>query len=1144
MPSPAINEETRLNRLNEYGLLGNKPDKWQVEACHIAKHIAQAKNAAIHLVDKNRQWCLAQTGDMPIEIPRSTSPAGRAIDSAPLIHREELDKEQYTGFLLQDNGLPMGTLSLYTADPIAAETETILALHAGTIMDRIATRNRLNHLESAEGEELFEHVVEGIFRTTPDGRYLTANPMLAHIYGYDSPSDLIQELSDISGQLYVDPSRRNDFVRLMKENDVITNFQSQIRQRNGEVIWISENAHAVRDDDGGILYYEGTVTDVTEKQAIESALRESELLYHSLVETIPQNILRKDLDGRFTFANQNFCRLIGHSLPDIVGKSDHDFFPEDLADKYRRDDLKVIETGEPYDTIEEHETTEGNKIYVHVIKTPLVDSEGNPSGVQGMFWDVTQRKKVEEELAFERDLLRALLENVPDRIYFKDTESRFVRCSRALANRLGLNMPEEAIGKTDYDFHPERDAREYHEDEQRVVLTGESVINKVEKQTGADYQPVWASVTKVPFRNRAGMIKGVIGISRDITALKQAEEEMTRARDLAEESAMLKAQFLATMSHEIRTPMNAIIGMVDLLLSTDLDHEQDEYANHVRMSADALLEILNDILDLSKIEAGRLEVEQTTFNLRELVEDAVELHALKVQEKNVELACHVPTDCAGAHKGDAGRLRQILLNFISNAVKFTDKGTVRVTARRVENGHVRFEVTDTGIGILDELQPKIFEAFRQADGSTTRKYGGTGLGLAISRELVELMDGRLGVESEPDSGSVFWFSLPLTKVDGEPSEALTALKDRSLLIAAPDGFVRRSSEEFMAEWGMETHSVADGGSAEKFLNEQPVPDFILLDLDLPGIDVLDLVQQSRDRSPESHVFLLTTRARKFDPGIIRAMGIAGTLSKPVKCRRLLQSLLGIFSDDSPSKQRLASPHPQQALNILVLEDNRINQRVAQLQLEKLGCKVTLRDGGEAALHEPLDEYDLIFMDCQMPGMDGYEATRKIREMQKSRNDSQKAYIVAMTANTREEDRQACLDAGMDDFISKPVQISELQRIIHEAFDDLEFTGEPAVFSSLPKGTLREILPMFLEQAREHINVLQEKADSNDFETIRQTAHQLKGTSANLGARALAELCGQIEDAARHESGICKDLIPSLPKQLDVAETHFQRLADG
>jgi two-component system sensor histidine kinase/response regulator len=580
--------------------------------------------------------------------------------------------------------------------------------------------------------------------------------------------------------------------------------------------------------------------------------------------------------------------------------------------------------------------------------------------------------------------------------------------------------------------------------------------------------------------------------------------------------------------------------MIDLLLSTNLNDEQYEYAGHVRTSADALLEILNDILDLSKIEAGRLELEKRQFNLRELVEDAVDLHALKAHEKNVELACHIPPELAGSYRGDTGRLRQVLLNYISNAVKFTEKGTVRVTVASDQSGHIRFEVCDTGIGIAQELQLKIFEAFRQADGSTTRKYGGTGLGLAISRELVELMDGQLGVESELENGSTFWFSIPLEPVPEPPAEPHRELIGKSLLLAVPDGFVRRALVESASEWGLEINSVSDGSAVIRHLDNSVAPDMVLLDLDLPGVDVLDLVQLAHDHSPNVRVLLLTTRTRKFDPAIVRAMGISGTLAKPIKCRRLAMALVEalVGKKSTPAETSVAAVH--RVPRVLVIEDNMINQRVAQLQLEKLGCQVFLRDRGEVVLEEKLDDYDMIFMDCQMPGMDGLEATRKIREMQKDQKE--KSYIIAMTANAREADRQACLDAGMNDFISKPIEIEKLQHVVNHALDGIVVVETNAVGLALPVETLREILPLYLDQARKQVTAMEAAAGSSDNEAVRQAAHQLKGSSANVGAQAMADLCARVEEAAENGGAGLELLVPDLSRQLEIAEGLLGRQA--
>jgi PAS domain S-box-containing protein len=346
-------------------------------------------------------------------------------------------------------------------------------------------------------------VSEGVFQTTPEGHYLTANDSLARIYGYANAADLLAAVRDISHQIYVQEERRADFKRLMQENDVISDFESEVRCKDGTVKWISENAHAVRDRAGQLLYYEGTVQDITQRKKFEQALRDSEVLYHSLVESLPLSIFRKDAGGRFTFGNQRFCELMGHPLEALVGKTDFDFFPREMAEKYRRDDEELMRTRRTMDTVEANKQSDGRVHHVHTVKTPIYDSAGRVLGVLGMFWDVTERRRIEEALEHERDLLRSLLESVPDRIYFKDINSRFIRCSRALAERLGLPEPDQVIGKSDFNFHPQPVAQEFFDDEQRIVKTGVPLINKVEHQRAAGRPDAWASVTKAWWASRA-----------------------------------------------------------------------------------------------------------------------------------------------------------------------------------------------------------------------------------------------------------------------------------------------------------------------------------------------------------------------------------------------------------------------------------------------------------------------------------------------------------------------------------------------------------------------------------------------------------------------------------------------------------------
>lgn len=373
---------------------------------------------------------------------------------------------------------------------------------------------------------IFDHLVEGIFQTTPDGRYLLANMALARIYGYNSPLELMENVTDIGRRLYAAEGRRDEFVRLMRENDTITGFESQIYRKDGSIIWISENCHARRNDRGELLYYEGTVEDITHRRETEESLRNSEALYHSLVETIPQNIFRKDTQGKFIFANQHFCKLLNVKLQDIVGKSDFDFFPAELAEKYRRDDWRVLETGQPFTSIEEHETPEHERIFVQVLKTPLYDANGRIIGLQGMFWDITKQRQTEENLRRSEELYHSLVETIPQNIFRKDLKGRYTFANRQFCKTLGKTR-EEVIGKRIGDFLPPEVAAEREADDRRVIETKRpfEAVEESKFSTERGYM----QVVKMPIFDVDGQVVGLQGMFWDITAQKMAAERIRKA---------------------------------------------------------------------------------------------------------------------------------------------------------------------------------------------------------------------------------------------------------------------------------------------------------------------------------------------------------------------------------------------------------------------------------------------------------------------------------------------------------------------------------------------------------------------------------------------------------------------------------------
>jgi PAS domain S-box-containing protein len=670
-------------------------------------------------------------------------------------------------------------------------------------------------------------------------------------------------------------------------------------------------------------------------------------------------------------------------------------------------------------------------------------------------------------------------------------------------------------------------------------------------------------VRAVPILDEGGAIREWVGIHTDIDELKRAEAAQREAREAAEAANRAKSEFLANMSHEIRTPMNGIIGMTELALDTDLTTEQREYLDMVKSSADYLLAVINDILDFSKIEAGKLDLDPIDFNLRDHLDDTVTTLALRAHTKGLELACDVLGDVPDALVGDPGRLRQILVNLIGNAIKFTSVGevVVQVTGQKGQEGQkdlgpsgpfasfvvLHFAITDTGIGIPREKLGLLFQAFSQVDTSTTRKYGGTGLGLAISSQLVKLMGGRVWVESEPGRGSTFHFTAHFGLSEApalrQAPVELTRARGLPVLVVDDNATNRRILHDLLTQWGLAPVLVEGGRAALAALERaaaggEPFP-LVLLDNMMPEMDGFMLAEEIQ-RHPGlvgSTLMMLSSADRRNNAARCRELGITTYLTKPIKRAELLNAILTVVDAPADEKVRMATGTrsaigpSQRSLRLLLTEDNVVNQKLALRLLEKRGHTVVVAANGKEALEALARQaFDVVLMDVQMPEMDGFEATAIIRAQEKTTGGH--VPIVAMTAHAMKGDRERCLQVGMDGYISKPLQPSEL----FEAVEGLAAAGAPSpglVISVENAGPvfdvefalrgvggdrelLKEIIDVYFVECPRWMAEIGAALARGDAATLRRMAHTLKGTLSGFGAAEACALAQRLEDMGRGE----------------------------
>jgi PAS domain S-box-containing protein len=1015
----------------------------------------------------------------------------------------------------------------------------------GTLQD-ITERKRSQELKALLAS-IVESSDNAIIGKNLDGTVLSWNKGAEILYGYSAEEVVGRPISIL---VPADrPTEIPDILARIRRGEKVSHYETVRRKKDGTLLDVAVTVSPIMSESGEVTGAATIAHDISERKRAESELTFKTALLEAVSEATIDGILAVDEAGKIVSYNRRFVSIFGVPGGLQQGQDDRPILEHvraqaaDPAGFLSR--VKYLYEHRDQTSRDEIVLADGRTLDRY--SAPLVDSRGIYRARVWNFRDITERKQVEARL---RKLSRAV-EQSPAVVIITDVHGTIEYVNPKFTEVTGYTAAE-AKGQSPRLLKSGMQSPADYEELWKTILAGGEWRGEFanRKKSGEIY---WESASIVPIRDSAGAITHFLGVKEDITERKAAEEELRRAKEAAEAANRAKSQFLANMSHEIRTPMNGVIGMAGLLLETELSPEQRRYAEIVRSSGEALLTVINEILDFSRIEARKLNLECADFDLRSVLEYAAALLAIKASEKKLELVFEVAPGTPCLLRGDAGRLRQVLVNLLGNAVKFTHQGEVAVTVRvDSEDEHkatLHFTVRDTGIGFRQEQASVLFEPFVQADGSKTRRYGGTGLGLTISKQLVEMMGGQIGVQSQEGKGATFWFSAtfekqPAASVDS--TETQPNLRDVRVLAVDDNATSRRLLCTVLRSWGCrpEESGTADGALAALRQAAQTSDPFriAILDMDLPGKDGLELGRQiASDRQLEPMaLYLMTGFGRSVDDARLQAMRFAGQIAKPIWERKLLETLLaagnqGCIEDGaggSISQSALPPAGAEPKPRILVAEDNPTNREVAGMVLKKLGFNPDLVANGLEALRalEGRD-YDLLLLDCEMPEMDGYETARRIRDPRTGvRNHL--IPIIALTADAIAGDREKCLQEGMNDYLAKPVEPRHLAEVLGKwlAAPSVQASRQSSPAAPIMQDVFRpdallarlsgdrelarKVVAGFLSRLPQQVKTLRLSVEKRDARSASLQAHALKGAAATVAAESLRAACCELQGRAK------------------------------
>lgn len=974
-------------------------------------------------------------------------------------------------------------------------------------------------------------------------------------------------LSPIAEQLYGIPVQRffddpglwsrvihpEDIEKVSRYTDIlqregVVSMEYRIVRPNGEIRWVRDRGNVVYDANGKAIRLDGILSDITEQVKARHELLLSQQRIKNIVQGAPIILYAVDTAGIFTLAEGRGLEALGQVAGEVVGLSYEEVYPNEEEPK--QDWARAI-AGDTFLTIRE--------IRGYIFETwysPIVDEHDEILGAVAVATDITARQLAEEALRESEDRFRRLATASTEGVALS-IDGIIHDANETFARMLGQSLVH-LIGTSPLDYVE----TEYHEVvSQKLEDHDETPFEAVFMRKDGSRFPAEVVGRSILYDGKLAHVASV----RDITIQVEAKEQLLRSKEAAEAAVRAKGEFLANMSHEIRTPLNGVLGIAELLDGTKLDAQQREYVRVIRTSGEGLLQIINDILDFSKIEAGRLELENTAFDIIDGTEAVVDLLAQKGLAKGLEIIFDVDPAMPRTVIGDPVRIRQVITNLLNNAIKFTEKGEVTVAIQLVEKrgrlGVFRFSINDTGIGIPPDRLDRLFRPFSQIDSSTTRRFGGTGLGLVISQQLVQAMGGTIKAISSSGQGSSFSFrlELPLGADDRTPVPQIM-LYGVEVAVAEPSANLRSVIQKHFQSWGARVSEVGNAEEMWTLLDATPPPSLLLMDQKLLrgerrlGVEAV----ANAAASGETSIVIMVSRPNSKELQALRDRPNIYTIRKPLKfeplgdlLRRILtgdvESLESGFPDASPTPTGVEAPSAD-THSILVVEDNPVNQLVVVEMLRRMGFHCDSADNGLEAIRAiEAIRYDLVLMDCQMPEMDGYEATRQLRE--KEHGSGRHLPIVAITANAMKGDREKCLNAGMDDYISKPVTVASLKSILEKylPIGTNSPTATPAPANETQNTELQvldrtrlqlisgedpaladEFTTLFVNDVSMRASHIVKAIQDGDLELVRQNAHTIKGASGNLGAEKLHQAAEKLERYARDgEGGRTREQIQNL-----------------